>query len=93
MSSPNHEQQPAIYHQGGVLLKAGAGSGKTYVLVEHAIHLTREWRSSWEKNPQGAFVDFIAEKFSSAVLMTFTRLAAGEILVRLTLLFQQQENS
>lgn len=92
MSTPNQEQCPAIYHRGGVLLKAGAGSGKTFVLVEHAIHLTREWRLEWENDPQGSFGDYIAEKFSSAVLMTFTRLAAGEILVRLTLRFQHQVN-
>ena len=33
--SPNAEQLLAIEHQGGVLLRAGAGSGKTFVLVEH----------------------------------------------------------
>ena len=35
MRSPNKEQKVAIEHNGGVLLNAGAGSGKTYVLVEH----------------------------------------------------------
>lgn len=90
MSTANHEQKPAIEHQGGVLLKAGAGSGKTFVLVEHVIYLTRSWRNEWENKPQGEFVDFLAEKYSSTVLMTFTKLAAGEILVRLTNRFQKE---
>jgi ATP-dependent helicase/nuclease subunit A len=90
MSNPNHEQIPAIEHQGGVLLKAGAGSGKTFVLVEHVIYLTRCWRSEWESKREGEFVDFLAEKYSATVLMTFTKLAAGEILVRLTNRFQKE---
>ena len=43
MSTANAEQLPAIHHTRGVLLKAGAGSGKTFVLVEHMLHLTRKW--------------------------------------------------
>lgn len=90
MSTPNAEQRPAIEHRGGVLLKAGAGSGKTFVLVEHAIYLTRQWRLDWEKTRATPFTDFIGEHYSSTVLMTFTKLAAGEILVRLTARFQRQ---
>ena len=37
---PNAEQQKAIEHTGGVSLSAGAGSGKTFVLVEHIYSLT-----------------------------------------------------
>jgi ATP-dependent helicase/nuclease subunit A len=88
MSTPNLEQAPAIQHAGGVLLKAGAGSGKTFVLVEHVIHRTRLWRQEWESKPQDSFSDWIGTCYSSTVLMTFTKLAAGEILVRLTSRFQ-----
>jgi ATP-dependent exoDNAse (exonuclease V) beta subunit len=90
MSTANFEQLPAIEQQGGVLLKAGAGSGKTFVLVEHMIYRTRVWREQWAEKNASSFSDFIAENFSSTVLMTFTKLAAGEILVRLTQRFQQQ---
>lgn len=90
MSQANAEQLPAIQHHGGVLLKAGAGSGKTFVLVEHVLHLTREWHQDWERNgAEQAFADFIGQRFSSTVLMTFTKLAAGEISVRLTNRFQR----
>ena len=40
---PNEEQKVAIQHDGGVLLSAGAGSGKTFVLVEHIVHLVSEF--------------------------------------------------
>ncbi|MBY0516738.1 MAG: UvrD-helicase domain-containing protein [Bacteriovoracaceae bacterium] len=90
MNTPNQEQIQAIQHQGGVLLKAGAGSGKTFVLVEHVIDLTRGWRKIWESKRDGSFSEYIATQFSSTVLMTFTKLAAGEILVRLTNRFQQE---
>ncbi len=94
MRTPNQEQQPAIAHRGGVLLKAGAGSGKTFVLVEHLVHLTREWRGEWERNPGGtSFGEFLAAKYASTVLMTFTKLAAGEILVRLTQRFQDEADA
>ena len=37
MKTPNPEQKLAIEHKGGVLLSAGAGSGKTFVLVEQFL--------------------------------------------------------
>jgi ATP-dependent helicase/nuclease subunit A len=82
---PNSEQKPAIEHTGGKLLSAGAGSGKTFVLIEHVKYLTRRWAKEWrEKKSLDPLKDFLAEKYSSVVLMTFTRLAAGEIHVRLS---------
>ncbi len=82
---PNREQKPAIEHKGGKLLSAGAGSGKTFVLVEHVKYLTRQWAREWREQKRiDSFQDFLAEKYSSVVLMTFTRLAAGEIHVRLS---------
>lgn len=93
MSTANAEQLPAIHHTGGVLLKAGAGSGKTFVLVEHMLHLTRQWREEWEQSKSEDFSDYLSKKFSATVLMTFTKLAAGEISVRLTTRFQKMLDS
>jgi ATP-dependent helicase/nuclease subunit A len=82
--SPNAEQLLAIEHLGGVLLRAGAGSGKTFVLVEHILYLTQHWLSEFKAHPQGSFEEFIRQKFSEVVMMTFTKKAAGEMSIRLT---------
>lgn len=81
---PNSEQLLAIEHEGGVLLRAGAGSGKTFVLVEHIVWLTKKWMSDWKKSPKGTFEEFIREKYSQVVMMTFTKKAAGEMSIRLS---------
>ena len=82
--SPNQEQLLAIEHQGGVLLRAGAGSGKTFVLVEHIIHLTRLWIFEFKNEKNINFEEYIRQKFSEVVMMTFTKKAAGEMSIRLT---------
>ena len=82
--SPNQEQLLAIEHQGGVLLRAGAGSGKTFVLVEHIIHLTRLWIFEFKNKKNINFEEYIRQKFSEVVMMTFTNKAAGEMSIRLT---------
>lgn len=79
--TPNEEQLLAIEHHGGVLLKAGAGSGKTFVLVEHIAYLTSQWIAEAGDKPD--FESFIKEKFSKVVMMTFTNKAAGEMKLRL----------
>lgn len=91
--SPNAEQLLAIEHQGGVLLRAGAGSGKTFVLVEHILHLTKNWIQEYQGKPAGGFEEFIRQKFSQVVMMTFTKKAAGEMSIRLTDKFQETANS
>lgn len=82
--SPNAEQLLAIEHQGGVLLRAGAGSGKTFVLVEHILYLTKTWINEFKSRPMGTFEEFVRSKFSQVVMMTFTKKAAGEMSIRLT---------
>jgi ATP-dependent helicase/nuclease subunit A len=84
IKSPNAEQLKAIEHEGGVLLRAGAGSGKTFVLVEHIVYLTRKWINDYKLKPVLSFEEFIREKFSKVVMMTFTKKAAGEMNIRLT---------
>lgn len=86
--SPNAEQKKAIEHEGGVLLKAGAGSGKTFVLVEHIVFRTRAWITEARTRP-GTLEEFLREKFSQVVMMTFTKKAAGEMSIRLTDRFRE----
>lgn len=81
--TPNSEQKLAIEHHGGVLLRAGAGSGKTFVLVEHIAYLTQNWIDEYKRLRLGTFEDFIREKYSQVVMMTFTKKAAGEMSIRL----------
>ncbi len=81
--SPNAEQLLAIEHQGGVLLRAGAGSGKTFVLVEHIVYLTKTWIEEFKRDTTLSFEEFIRQKFSQVVMMTFTKKAAGEMSIRL----------
>ncbi len=84
MAGANTEQLLAIEHAGGVLLKAGAGSGKTFVLKEHMIYLSKKWLSEYkELQSKPDLSEFIKLKFSKTVLMTFTKKAAGEISIRL----------
>lgn len=78
--SPNEEQLKSILHGGGKLLSAGAGSGKTFVLIEHLIYKLGEIQknsssSEWNK--------CITAGLSKIVLMTFTKKAAGEMSVRM----------
>ena len=90
MKTPNQEQKLAIEHEGGVLLNAGAGSGKTFVLVEHAIFLTQ---SFFEKNTfshQDNYEAPLKSHFSKIVYMTFTKKATGELSVRLKDRFEME---
>lgn len=87
--SPNAEQKLAIEHKGGVLLRAGAGSGKTFVLVEHIVYLTNVWIEEFQKSPGLGFEDYLRQKYSQVVMMTFTKKAAGEMSIRLTEKFME----
>lgn len=92
MPSPNPEQKRAIEHYGGVLLKAGAGSGKTFVLKEHIVYRVEKWIEEFR---QGEFLDFeifLKGKLRKIVLMTFTKKAAGELEIRLFHAFQEKAN-
>lgn len=83
MRSPNAEQVKAIKHNGGVLLNAGAGSGKTFVLIEHIHYLIEEFIQSRENTPVEIFKKDLKNYLNKIVLMTFTNDAAAEIRERL----------
>jgi ATP-dependent helicase/nuclease subunit A len=85
--SPNQEQLKAIQHQGGVILKAGAGSGKTFVLVQHVLYLIENYLNSFK---EGDLRIELRHYLSKIVLMTFTNKAAGEITIRLRDMVKQR---
>lgn len=76
----NPEQEKAIYHRGGKILSAGAGSGKTFVLIEHLVYLLTQIK---ENTGQEEWNRKITSELSKIVLMTFTKKAAGEMSVRM----------
>lgn len=81
--TPNKEQEIAIKHTGGVLLSAGAGSGKTFVLVEHVIHLIQLFNQ--EIGLEVSEIDYkqrLKKYLSTILMMTFTKKAAGEMSLR-----------
>ncbi len=83
LREPNEEQKLAIEHRGGVLLSAGAGSGKTFVLVEHIIYLVNEFCRENQSLDQIQFSRELKDYLSKIVLMTFTKKAAGELFLRM----------
>src|SRR6187551_3499689 len=67
MSAPNTEQLAAIEAPGVVFVSAGAGTGKTTVLVERYVRAVRE---------RGLDID-------SILVITYTERAAGELATRI----------
>jgi len=91
LREPNDEQKEAIQHDGGVLLSAGAGSGKTFVLVEHIVHLVREYSQNNNQLNEDEYLQGLRRYLSSIVMMTFTNKAAGELGLRLKDRFELQQ--
>jgi ATP-dependent exoDNAse (exonuclease V) beta subunit len=77
---PNQEQKIAIEKNGGVLLSAGAGSGKTFVIIEHIVFKILELRKKYSFD---YFENNITSMLSEITLMTFTKKATGEMSIRL----------
>lgn len=86
----NSEQKLAIEHQGGVLLSAGAGSGKTFVLVEHIIYLISNFHQQHAALSVDELERSLKQYLSQIVLMTFTKKAAGELSLRLKKRLEEQ---
>lgn len=78
--TPNAEQRVAIDHFGGKILSAGAGSGKTFVIIEHIVHILSDLQ---KEIPQNDWNVLIPQKMNRLVLMTFTKKAAGEMSIRM----------
>jgi ATP-dependent helicase/nuclease subunit A len=78
MTMFSQEQQAAINSTGGLLVSAGAGSGKTAVLIEHLIfwiekNVAKSSISEWE----------ISLQLKKLVVITFTVKASEEMKMRL----------
>ncbi|MBF0301230.1 MAG: UvrD-helicase domain-containing protein, partial [Oligoflexia bacterium] len=84
----SEEQKPAIKHVNGALLEAGAGSGKTFVIIEHIIDkinlfLNENINILRLKNNSNEFLLKLRIFLSEIVVTTFTRKAAEELSIRL----------
>ena len=73
MSAPTEQQQAAITAENGVLLSAGAGTGKTATLVNRCVRLVTEEHADSEKNVS----------VEELLVVTFTNTAAAEMKQRL----------
>ena len=82
MRAPNPEQLLAIEHTGGVLLSAGAGSGKTFVIIEHLIYLIKNYINQEDDNIDAEWIARLEQYLDGIVVMTFTKKAASEIMLR-----------
>ena len=71
------EQLKAINISGGATLSAGAGAGKTYVIIEHFISSLRSELDSFLNNEN--LEDNIKEALRGYVIITFTKKAAKEL--------------
>ena len=83
MRTASKEQLEAIKSSGSVLLSAGAGSGKTYVLVEHIVFLAGKFIEREKQAGAKLFLSKIKKYFSTIVLITFTRKSTAEIRLRM----------
>lgn len=82
--TPNEEQLKAITHLEGMTLSAGAGAGKTFVLVEHLIFrlddlYLKEFQGKWNE----LSTKDLQAKLLKMVMITFTRKASGELATRI----------
>ena len=92
MNTPNHEQQLAIDVKGGVL-SAGAGSGKTFVIVEHTVQKLKTIARSLQEDSQPGWEQKFLIEASKIALLTFTKKAAAEMKERLRNRILQEENN
>lgn len=89
VKNANPEQRLAIESGEGAHLEAGAGSGKTFVIVEHLVFLAKKFVYEQQHLAREALKKAVRDRFSSIVLMTFTKKAAAEITQRVRRRFQQ----
>lgn len=79
----NKEQELAVKHEGGVLLNAGAGSGKTRVIIEHLAYLIENKYKVLSEASHPDVLGQLKAYLSKIIVMTFTKEAAGELQSRM----------
>jgi ATP-dependent exoDNAse (exonuclease V) beta subunit len=80
--NPNSEQLLAIESDEGTLLGAGAGAGKTFVIVEHFFKfIDRRFEGNWERVLKKELE--VEKVLRSMVVITFTVKASEELFERL----------
>ena len=89
----NEEQREAVCSRGNVLLRAGAGSGKTKVLVHHVIFLLEAFFEEKKHLNDKLFTKELADYLSGISLITFTKKAAAEMAFRLRALIEEKVSS
>ncbi|MCB9094437.1 MAG: UvrD-helicase domain-containing protein [Halobacteriovoraceae bacterium] len=77
----NSEQALAVQAHGGTVLRAGAGAGKTYVIIEHLVHYLEEnLLKKIDLHGDKLFVKNQCQDFlRSVAVVTFTRKSASEL--------------
>ena len=93
MRSPNEEQKIGVEHNGNFLLQAGAGSGKTFVLIEHVVYKVKNFIYENKKMAEKDFEEALKRYLSSVVIMTFTKKAVREIIERIKETFELKSKS
>lgn len=79
----NDEQRLAVFQNGSVVLSAGAGSGKTFVLIEHVVFKLASLLEKVRYQGEQVVRLYVRENLSHINVMTFTNKAANEIRQRL----------
>lgn len=82
--TPNQEQKRAIECLSGMTLSAGAGAGKTFVLVEHLLFriddlYLQKYENKWNESK----IKVLQSELLKIVMITFTRKASGELSTRI----------
>lgn len=82
--TPNLEQKRAIECLSGMTLSAGAGAGKTFVLVEHLLYRVDDlYLQKFENRWNDSKVKELQAQLLKIVMITFTRKASGELATRI----------
>ena len=90
--TPNDQQLKAICSIGGVCLSAGAGSGKTFVIVEKLLKMIESKKVDLFDTDENLMRSKVRKYLGKLVVMTFTKKAAGELKTRVVRRIEDELN-